>query len=79
MKTFKGKTFSLVIHKWEFALIISIINIIAAYGVPYIVAYFVTGLWQNVVTSAVLLVLNILVVWLSIEENNAPELPKPES
>jgi hypothetical protein len=73
-----AKTFRLVIHKWEFAILIAVVNIIAAYVVPYVVGYFLSGFAQTVVDSIVTLALNLLVVWLSIEEQNAPDLPKPQ-
>jgi hypothetical protein len=68
------RKFALKMHKWEFALLISVVNIFAGYVVPYLVGYFLSGLWETITNSLITLALNVLVIILSIEEQNAPDL-----
>jgi hypothetical protein len=68
-------TYRLKVHKWVFALIISVVNIFSGYVTPYVIDRYLGGLEQTVVNAIVTLLLNVLVIYLSIEEDNAPTVP----
>jgi hypothetical protein len=61
------------LHKWQFALIIALVNVFAQFVLPYLLSkYLPSGVEGTLIQSGITLLINIILVILTIEENNAP-------